>query len=161
MGDLSSTTPSSLSAALEKLSGVLEEEPSVAEPVSPVPLHDVRGEVRFDQVRFEYVDGVAVLPGLDLTVPAGQTIALVGTTGAGKTTIAKLVSRFYDPVRGSVRLDGGLRTSMSRPAPPIVMVTREPHGGTVATTSASPPRGDDGGGRRGHAIGAHEFITAA
>ncbi|MGH3461591.1 MAG: ABC transporter ATP-binding protein, partial [Kribbellaceae bacterium] len=60
----------SASAALEKLSGVLEEEPTVAEPAAPVPMPHVRGEVRFDQVRFEYVDGVPVLPGLDLTVPA-------------------------------------------------------------------------------------------
>ncbi|HET6652845.1 MAG TPA: ABC transporter transmembrane domain-containing protein, partial [Nocardioides sp.] len=81
----------SASAALEKLSGVLEEEPSVADPATPTPLPEVRGEVRFDHVRFEYVDRVPVLPDLELTVPAGQTLALVGTTGAGKTTIAKLV----------------------------------------------------------------------
>ena len=66
----------------------------------------MRGDVRFEQVRFEYVEGSAVLPGLDLEVPAGQTVALVGTTGAGKTTIAKLLSRFYDPSAGRVTLDG-------------------------------------------------------
>jgi len=156
----------SASAALEKLSGVLEEEPSVAEPVSPVPLHDVRGEVRFDQVRFEYVDGVAVLPGLDLTVPAGQTIALVGTTGAGKTTIAKLVSRFYDPVRGSVRLDGVDLRDLDEPTlrRSIVMVTQENYmfGGTVADNIrfGRPEATMEEVVDAATAIGAHEFITA-
>ena len=156
----------SASAALEKLSGVLEEEPSVAEPVSPVPLHDVRGEVRFDQVRFEYVDGVAVLPGLDLTVPAGQTIALVGTTGAGKTTIAKLVSRFYDPVRGSVRLDGVDLRDLDEPTlrRSIVMVTQENYmfGGTVADNIrfGRPEATMEEVVGAATAIGAHEFITA-
>jgi len=156
----------SASAALEKLSGVLEEEPSVAEPVSPVPLHDVRGEVRFDQVRFEYVDGVAVLPGLDLTVPAGQTIALVGTTGAGKTTIAKLVSRFYDPVRGSVRLDGVDLRDLDEPTlrRSIVMVTQENYmfGGTVADNIrfGRPEATMEEVVDAATAIGAHEFISA-
>ena len=74
----------SASAALEKLSGVLEEEPGVPEPTDPTPLPDPRGELTFDHVDFEYVAGVPVLPDLDLTVPAGQTLALVGTTGAGQ-----------------------------------------------------------------------------
>ncbi|MEO6511878.1 MAG: ABC transporter ATP-binding protein [Nocardioides sp.] len=95
----------SASAALEKLSGVLEEQPGVAEPTDPTPLPHPQGTVRFDHVRFEYVEGVPVLPDLDLTIPAGQTLALVGTTGAGKTTLAKLASRFYDPTSGRVLLD--------------------------------------------------------
>jgi ABC-type multidrug transport system fused ATPase/permease subunit len=96
----------SASAALEKLSGVLEEEPGVPEPTDPTPLPHPRGELTFDHVDFEYVAGVPVLPDLDLTVPAGQTLALVGTTGAGKTTLAKLATRFYDPTGGRVLLDG-------------------------------------------------------
>ncbi len=93
-------------SALEKLSGVLEQEEAVPAAVDPVPLPQARGALDFDHVDFSYVDGVDVLPGLDLHVPAGQTIALVGTTGAGKTTIAKLVARFYDPSAGVVSLDG-------------------------------------------------------
>src|SRR5690606_34099751 len=96
----------SANSALEQLSGVLEEEPTVVQPSNPQPLEQARGEVHFDQVEFSYVDGSPVLPGLELTIPAGQTLALVGTTGAGKTTIAKLMSRFYDPVDGRLTLDG-------------------------------------------------------
>ncbi|WP_409484045.1 ABC transporter ATP-binding protein [Arsenicicoccus dermatophilus] len=96
----------SASAALEKLSGVLEEQPTVVEPTDPTPLGRAHGAVRLDRVRFGYDPERPVLPGLDLDIPAGQTLALVGTTGAGKTTIAKLVARFYDPTAGAVRLDG-------------------------------------------------------
>jgi ABC-type multidrug transport system fused ATPase/permease subunit len=117
----------SASAALEKLSGVLEEEPAVVEPANPTPLPQPRGEVRFERVRFAYVADRPVLPDLDLLVPAGQTVALVGTTGAGKTTVAKLLSRFYDPVGGRICLDGidlrDLDEHTLRSA--VVMVTQE------------------------------------
>ena len=156
----------SASAALEKLSGVLEEEPSIAEPERPTPLESVRGEVRLDHVRFEYVEGVPVLPDLDLTVPAGQTIALVGTTGAGKTTIAKLVSRFYDPVSGRVLLDGVNLRELDEPTlrSSIVMVTQENYlfGGTVADNIrfGRPDASMDDVVGAAKAIGAHEFIAA-
>ncbi|WP_125037951.1 ABC transporter ATP-binding protein [Nocardioides sp. LS1] len=156
----------SASAALEKLSGVLEEEPGVPEPTHPVPLEGARGEVRFDHVSFSYVDDIPVLPDLDLTVPAGQTLALVGTTGAGKTTLAKLATRFYDPVRGRVLLDGidvrHLASDTLRDA--VVMVTQENYlfSGTVADNIrfGRPDATMEQVEEAARAIGAHDFIAA-
>ena len=153
-------------AALEKLSGVLEEDPEVQEPTDPTPLPSARGEVHFDQVEFSYVSETKVLPGLDLTIPAGQTVALVGTTGAGKTTIAKLISRFYDPSAGTITLDGVDLRALSdddlRKA--VVLVTQENFmfDGTVADNIAF---GRPGATREeivaaARAIGAHGFIAA-
>src|SRR5205814_5154470 len=69
------------------------------------PLPATQGHVRFDHVRFGYGDGPEVLHGLDLDVPSGTTVALVGHTGAGKSTIAKLLARFYDPREGRITID--------------------------------------------------------
>ncbi|CAA9245185.1 MAG: Heterodimeric efflux ABC transporter, permease/ATP-binding subunit 2 [uncultured Corynebacteriales bacterium] len=155
----------SASAALEKLSGVLEERSELAEPADPTPLPAARGDVAFRAVRFGYRDSV-VLPRLDLAVPAGQTVALVGATGAGKTTIARLLARFYDPRSGQVTLDGvdlrQLPDADLRRA--VVLVTQENFlfSGSVADNIAF---GRPGASRAevvaaARAIGADEFIQA-
>jgi ABC-type multidrug transport system fused ATPase/permease subunit len=92
-------------AATEKLSGVLAEEPSVPEPEMPASPAEPRGEVRLVGVRFGY-RARTVLHDLDLHIPAGETLAVVGATGAGKTTVARLAARFWDPTDGRVLLDG-------------------------------------------------------
>ncbi len=156
----------SASAAMEKISGVLEERPSVPDPVKPTRLSDATGKMDFDDVVFAYNKGKVVLPEFDLHIPSGQTIALVGSTGAGKSTLAKLMARFYDPTQGSVKLDGvdlrDLDTKDMRRA--IVMVTQEAYlfSGTVADNIAL---GKPGASRAeieasAKAVGAHEFIMA-
>jgi ATP-binding cassette, subfamily B, bacterial len=159
-------------SALEKLSGVLEEEPSVAEPEAPAAVaagasgrpSDGR-RVTFDGVRFAYRKEI-VLPGLDLDIPAGQTVALVGETGAGKTTIARLLARFYDPVEGRVLLDGADLRSLpdAELRREIVLITQESFlfEGSVAENIrlGRPSATDEEVEAAARAIGAHPFIAA-
>jgi ATP-binding cassette subfamily B protein len=155
----------SASAALEKLSGVLEERPTVAEPADPVPLPAARGEIHFAGVRFGYTDRT-VLPRLNLSIPAGQTVALVGATGAGKSTLARLAARFYDPLDGEVRLDGVplRRVADDHLRRALVMVTQESFlfSGSIAENIAFGRPGASGAQieAAARAIGAHEFIAA-
>ncbi len=93
-------------ASVRKLRGLLAEEPSVAQQPQAEPLPLLRGEVRLEGVSFAYTPGRDVLHSIDLTIPVGETFAFVGETGAGKSTIAKLVNRLYDPTAGRVLLDG-------------------------------------------------------
>ncbi|GGP32833.1 ABC transporter [Streptomyces libani subsp. rufus] len=161
----------SAAASLEKIAGLLAQRPSVPEPDHPRELPPLRGglpgrEVVFDGVRFGYRTGGEVLPRLDLTLPAGQTVAVVGSTGAGKSTLAKLLARFYDPSAGRVLLDGvDLR---DLPVPElrrgVVMVTQEAFlfSGTVADNIAigRPDATREEIEQAAKAIGAHEFISA-
>jgi ATP-binding cassette subfamily B protein len=157
----------SAASALEKISGVLEEEPSVAEPAEPAELSTGGNgrRVRFDGVRFGYRETV-VLPGLDLNIPAGQTVALVGETGAGKTTVARLLARFYDPNAGRVLLDGVDLRDLPDPVlrREVVLITQESFlfEGTVAENiRLGRPRATDAEVEEAaRAIGAHEFIAA-
>jgi ABC-type multidrug transport system fused ATPase/permease subunit len=96
----------SATAALDKIMDVMDEAPEVHDGPDAQPLPPVDGHVRFEHVRFGYGDGPDVLHDLDLDVPAGTTVALVGHTGAGKSTIAKLLARFYDPRDGRITIDG-------------------------------------------------------
>jgi ATP-binding cassette, subfamily B, bacterial len=162
----------SASAALEKIAGLLAHEPSVPEPVEPVPLpvqpegsHAGR-RILFEEVGFSYRTGKEVLPPFSLDIPSGQSVAVVGATGAGKSTLAKLLARFYDPTGGRVLLDGvdlrELATADLRRG--VVMVTQESFlfSGTVADNIAV---GRPGATREevedaARAIGADPFIRA-
>ena len=151
-------------SALEKVSGILEEEPSVVEPLNPIALTDPCGELTLDHVTFGYTNSTPVLSDLSLHIPAAQTIALVGTTGAGKSTLAKLIARFYDPNTGTVSLDGiDLRQVSNHDLrSAVVMVTQEPYlfSGTVAENIAlgKPTATIEEIRQAARAVGAEEFI---
>ncbi|MET7773145.1 ABC transporter ATP-binding protein [Nocardia sp. NPDC005366] len=169
----------SAAAALEKISGVLEERPAVPEPTDPTPLARAAGAVRMDRVWFGYgarpgaepdpAGGArtrAVLPEFSLDIPAGQVIALVGATGAGKSTLAKLLTRFYDPSGGTVTLDGvDLReltdADLRRH---VVMVTQESYlfSGSVADNIrlGRPEATDEQVRAAARAVGLHDFVAA-
>ncbi len=93
-------------AALDRIVTVLDEEPEVVDAPDAHELPPVHGDVRFEHVNFGYSELPDVLHGFELDVPAGTTVALVGHTGAGKSTIAKLLTRFYDPRAGRITIDG-------------------------------------------------------
>ena len=156
----------SASSALEKIAGVLARRTAIAEPATPVALTEARGEIALHDVTFGYLPEYPVLSGLTCEIPAGQTVALVGTTGAGKTTIAKLIARFYDPDSGAVTLDGIdlRRLSHSDLRRHVVMVTQENFlfSGTVADNIrfGRPDATDAQVRAAAAAVGAEEFIAA-
>ncbi|MCF3148159.1 ABC transporter ATP-binding protein, partial [Streptomyces platensis] len=161
----------SAAASLQKIAGLLARRPGVPEPAASATLPPVAAgqpgrEVTFREVRFAYRTGGEVLPRFELTLAAGSTVAVVGATGAGKSTLAKLLARFYDPTEGRVLLDGvdlrELSTAALRRG--VVMVTQEAFlfSGTVADNIAlgRPDATREEIERAAKALGAHDFITA-
>jgi len=151
-------------AALDKITEVLDEEPEVLDAPDAFPLPQIKGHVSFDDVRFGYGQGVEVLHGITLDVPAGTTVALVGHTGAGKSTIAKLLARFYDVRSGAIRIDDHdvrhvTQESLRRQ---LGVVPQEGFlfAGTVRDNIAfgKPEAAPDQIVAAAQAVGAHEFI---
>jgi ABC-type multidrug transport system fused ATPase/permease subunit len=154
----------SATAALDKIMGVLDEEPEVVDRKDSRDLPRIEGHVRFEGVRFTYGRGDEVLHGLDLDVPAGTTVALVGHTGAGKSTIAKLLARFYEPTHGRITLDGldlnDVRQASLRSQLGVVPQEGFLFAGTVAENIAfgKPSATADEIVRAAQTVGAHEFV---
>ena len=163
------TTYQSGMAALDKIFELLDEQPELKDAPGALELGRIRGELRFEQVSFRYSgdkDGPWALRDIDLKIPPGHTVALVGETGAGKSTFAKLVARFYDPVQGRVLIDGhdlrsitahSLRSQMG-----IVPQEGFLFSGTVRDNIAfaKPEASDEEIAAAARAVGAEDFIDA-
>ena len=162
------TTYQSGMAALDKIFDLLDEQPDLADAPDATALPSIRGEIRFDDVSFRYGaadGGEYALRDLDLVIPPGQTVALVGETGAGKSTFAKLVARFYDPTTGGVLVDGhDLRTITAhslRSQMGIVPQEGFLFSGTIRENIAfgDPSATDEEIEAAARAVGAHGFIS--
>jgi ATP-binding cassette subfamily B protein len=155
-------------AALDKIFELLDEEPDLRDRPAAAELPRVRGEIEFDDVTFRYgtePDETPALDSVSLHVPPGQTVALVGATGAGKSTLAKLVARFYDPQSGRVLIDGrdlrdvtehSLRSQLG-----VVPQESFLFSGTIRDNIAfgAPGASDDDVRDAARAVGADEFIS--
>ncbi len=165
------TTYQSGMAALDKIFELLDEQPDLLDAPDAIELPPIRGELRFDEVSFQYGTSGGdpesyALQDVDLVIPPGQTVALVGATGAGKSTFAKLVARFYDPTSGAVLVDGhdlrsvtaeSLRSQMG-----IVPQEGFLFSGTIRENIAfgRPDATDDDIRAAARAVGADSFVEA-
>jgi ABC-type multidrug transport system fused ATPase/permease subunit len=183
------TTYQSGMAALDKIFELLDVTPDMVEAPDAIELGEIRGEIRFEAVTFAYATEprenaalpepaspdsampaaaapIVALDSIDLVVPPGQTVALVGATGAGKSTLAKLVARFYDPTAGRVLVDGhdlrDVQTASLRRQMGIVPQEAFLFSGTVGENIAfgRPAATGDEVRAAATAVGAHEFISA-
>jgi ABC-type multidrug transport system fused ATPase/permease subunit len=152
-------------AALDKIMEVLDEEPEVVDAPDSDDLLRIAGHVGFENVHFGYGKGVEVVHGIDLDVPAGTTVALVGHTGAGKSTIAKLLARFYDPREGRITIDGHdlRRVTQESLRRQLGIVPQEGFlfAGTVRQNIAfgRPDAAEEEIVAAARAVGAHDFIV--
>jgi ATP-binding cassette subfamily B protein len=148
----------------ERIFEVLDTVPEIQDAEDATELEDVRGEVEFDHVGFQYVEGVPVLEDFTLHVRPGETVAFVGQTGAGKTTVTALVARFYDVSSGTLRVDGHDIRSIKRQslARRMGLVLQEPFlfSGTVLENIryGRPEATMEDVERAARAVGAHDFI---
>jgi ATP-binding cassette, subfamily B, multidrug efflux pump len=155
-------------AGAERIYNILDEEPEPADPPNARKLGPARGRISFQHVTFEYDAGRPVLHEVDFVVEPGQTVALVGPTGAGKTTIASLIPRFYDATEGTVRIDGRDVREMARKnlRANIGIVLQEPFlfSGTIAENIGYGRSGDPAEASReeveaaARVVNAHGFI---
>jgi ATP-binding cassette subfamily B protein len=151
-------------AALDKIFGLLDEKPDIRDRPGAFELQTLRGEIRFEDVTFSYGSEAPALADVSLEVPPGQTVALVGATGAGKSTFAKLVARFYDPTSGRVLMDGhDLRDVTERSLrSQLGVVPQESFlfSGTIRDNIGfgRPDATDEEVEAAARAVGAHEFI---
>lgn len=151
--------------SLGRIQELLREPTSTADPDEPLDVLSLRGEIAFEDVSFAYGSDEEALTGVDLRIPAGQTVAFVGETGAGKSTLVKLVARYYDPTGGRVTADGAdLRTlDMTAYRHRLGVVPQEAYlfAGTVrdAIAYGLPDATDAQVEAAARAVGAHEMIA--
>ncbi|WP_060953122.1 ABC transporter transmembrane domain-containing protein [Streptomyces hygroscopicus] len=152
--------------SLGRIQELLREPTTTPVADAPREVGAMRGEIAFEDVRFRYGDGEEALAGISLTIPAGQTVAFVGETGAGKSTLVKLVARFYDPTGGAVRVDGAdLRElDLTEYRGHLGVVPQEPYlfAGTVrdAIAYGRPDASDAEVEAAARAVGAHEMVAS-